>query len=358
MATKKQVLVVDDDDQLCELIRATLELEGIEVRDAGHVIEAEKQIAEHVPDAIVLDVGLPGIDGLFYLQRLRENPDTRTTPIVVISGSAQAGVRAEGAGATAYLRKPFDLLDLLSLLQRSMGLTPLEHVTAEATGGQGKELRSLIEHGRRRHELADEAHHKTLMALGSALESRDFGSSDHSERVTAYAVRLALEVDPSLTDDPSLEWGFLLHDVGKISIPDRILLKPGPLDHEERREIEQHSLFGEGLLAAVPLLQGEGLRVVRSHHERWDGTGYPDRLAGADIPLSARIFAVVDALDAMTDTRPYRETVSWDEAIEELRRHAGTQFDPDVIDGVVACEADLFAIRNPSLQPAGANCDA
>ena len=139
MVTKKQVLVVDDDDQLCQLIRATLELEGIEVRDAGHVIEAEKQIAERVPDAIVLDVGLPGIDGLFYLQRLRESPATRTTPVVVISGSAQAGVRAEAAGATAYLRKPFDLLDLLSLLQRLDGphATRARHRRGDRGAGQG-----------------------------------------------------------------------------------------------------------------------------------------------------------------------------------------------------------------------------
>jgi response regulator RpfG family c-di-GMP phosphodiesterase len=350
--TSRQVLVVDDDDQLCDLIRATLELEGIEVRDAAHVIEAERLIVERVPDAIVLDVGLPGIDGLFYLERLREHPRTRAVPIVVISGSGQAAARAEAAGATAYLHKPFDLLELLTLLERSMGVTPLGVVTGEAAGRQGPELRNLIEHGRRRHELADEAHRKTLVALGAALASRDFGSTDHCERVTSYAVRLALEVEPSLTDDPSLEWGFLLHDVGKINIPDRILLKPGRLEPDERLELEQHTLIGEQLLQAVPLLQGEGLRVVRSHHERWDGTGYPDRLTGAGIPLGARIFAAMDALDAMTDHRPYRKTISWDAAIEELHRQAGRQFDPDVIDGVVACESDLLALRHPRLQHA------
>jgi response regulator RpfG family c-di-GMP phosphodiesterase len=343
--TKCQVLVVDDDEQLCALVRATLELEGFEVREAGHVIEAEKAILERVPDAVVLDVGLPGIDGLFYTQRLRESPRTKHLPIVVISGSAQTEQLAADSGASAYLRKPFDPLELLALLQRLMGAT--SQIGSETPG-----LRNILEAGRRQRELADEANRQTLVALGIALNSRDFGSSDHSERVAAYASRLTLELEPALIDDPSLEWGFLLHDVGNIGLPDRILHKPGALTPEERLELEQHPILGEQILAALPLLQGEGLKVVRSHHERWDGTGYPDRLAGTDIPVGARIFAAVDALDAMTDLRPYRTPVGWEEAIEELRRNAGTQFDPDVIDGVVACEPDLHAIRHPSLRPA------
>jgi response regulator RpfG family c-di-GMP phosphodiesterase len=340
--SKRLVLVVDDDVELCNLVRATLELEGIDVLDAGHAIEAERMIDERVPDAIVLDIGLPGIDGLFYCERLRENPRTRSVPIVVISGSGQAGERAEVAGATAYLRKPFDPLDLLTLLERSMGVTPLAHV-----GTEPAELRSLVEIGRRRHEQTDAAHRQTLLALVAALDSRDFGSSDHSQRATAYGVRLALEVAPSLTDDPSLEWGFLLHDVGKIGISDQILRKPGALDAAERQEMEKHTVIGEHLLTALPLLEGEGLRVVRSHHERWDGTGYPDGLAGRAIPMGARIFAVADALDAMTDHRPYRAAVTWDEAMAEIRRQSGTQFDPDVVDGLEACEPDLAAIRDP-----------
>jgi ribonuclease P protein subunit RPR2 len=341
----RQVLVVDDDEQLCALVRATLELEGIEVRDAGHVIEAERMILERVPDAIVLDIGLPGIDGLFYTERLRESRRTRETPIVVISGSAQTEARAKEAGATAYLRKPFDPLELLALLQRLMGTTTT--LAAETPG-----LADLLELGRRQRELADEAARQTLVALGIALNSRDFGSSDHSERVAAYASRLTLELEPALIDDPSLEWGFLLHDVGNIALPDRILHKPGALTPEERLELQQHPILGERILSALPLLQGEGLRVVRSHHECWDGTGYPDGLAGTAIPVGARIFAAVDALEAMTDLRPYRTPISWNDAIEELRRKAGTQFDPDVIDGIVACEPDLYAIRHPNLRPA------
>ena len=168
------------------------------------------------------------------------------------------------------------------------------------------DLNRLIEIGRRQHQLLNEAYTQTVAVLASALESRDFGTSRHSRRVTSYATRLTLEVAPGLLDDPSLEWGFLLHDVGKIGIPDGILLKPGRLTAPERRRMQEHAELGERLLAHVPLLNQEGARVIRSHHERWDGNGYPDRLSEESIPLGARIFAVVDSLDAMTDKRPYR----------------------------------------------------
>ena len=152
-------------------------------------------------------------------------------------------------------------------------------------------------------------------------------------------------MDPHLLDDPSLEYGFLLHDVGKIGIPDRILLKPGSLSEAERRLMRTHTLLGEQLLGGVALLQGEGLRVVRSHHERWDGRGYPDGLAGEEIAPGARIFAVADALDAITSDRPYRRAGEWETAVDELRRGAGRQFDAKVVEAFLEREGALREIR-------------
>jgi response regulator RpfG family c-di-GMP phosphodiesterase len=342
---KPTVLVIDDDPLLCELLRVTLELEGIEMHEAGHVIAAEQSLSARLPDAIVLDVGLPGVDGLFYCERLRESPRTASVPIIVISGSREAGLLALTVGAQAFLPKPFDPLQLLALLEKVLGLSPLEETLGAAAGEESTsamgELRRLLAIGRRQHELLEQSYRQTVEALAAALESRDFGTSAHSQRVTAYATRLTVEFAPSLIDDTSLEWGFLLHDVGKIGVPDRILLKQGPLTTDERSQMEQHTRIGESLLAHVPLLHGEGLSVVRSHHERWDGSGYPDRLAQTDIPLGARIFAAADALDAMTNDRPYRPRLPWDEALELLGQDAGTHFDPDVIDALVACEPDL-----------------
>jgi response regulator RpfG family c-di-GMP phosphodiesterase len=348
MRRTRRLLVVDDDRLLCELVRTTFELEGFEVDAAYDVIEAERALSESRPDAILLDIGLPGIDGIFYLERLRETPQTSKIPIVAISGSDEAGRAARAAGAEAFLRKPFSPLELLALvtpLIRQVGFVE------DANDGlvDTANLNRLIEIGRRQHQLLNEAYAQTVAVLASALESRDFGTSRHSRRVTSYATRLTLEVAPLLLDDPSLEWGFLLHDVGKIGIPDGILLKPGRLTPFERRRMQEHAELGERLLAHVPLLNQEGARVIRSHHERWDGNGYPDRLSEESIPLGARIFAVVDSLDAMTDERPYRTPVGWEAAVEEILHCRGNQFDPDVVDGFEACEPDLYRLHTAEL---------
>ena len=348
MGRTPRVLVIDDDRLLCELVRTTFELEGFEVDTAYDVIEAERVLVETRPDAILLDIGLPGIDGIFYLERLRETPQTSRIPIVAISGSDEAGRAARAVGAEAFLRKPFSPLELIALvtpLIRKVGLVGMEGRDVV----DAADLNRLIEIGRRQHQLLNEAYAQTVAVLASALESRDFGTSQHSRRVTSYATRLTLEVAPGLLDDPSLEWGFMLHDVGKIGIPDGILLKPGRLTGPERRKMQEHAELGDRLLAHVPLLNQEGARVIRSHHERWDGNGYPDRLSEESIPLAARIFAVVDSLDAMTDKRPYRAPVSWDAAAEEVRRCRGSHFDPDVVDGFEACEPDLYRLHMAEL---------
>ncbi len=141
-------------------------------------------------------------------------------------------------------------------------------------------------------------------------------------------MRLTVEVAPSLSDDPGLEWGFMFHDIGNIGIPDRILLKRSSLKAEDWKILQQHTTIGEQLLEHVPLLGGEALRVVRSHHERWDGSGYPDGLAGQEIPLAARIFSVADALDAMTDRRPYRRPLRWEAALARIRKSSGEPVRP------------------------------
>ena len=332
-----RVLVVDDDQGLCEMLRLVLELEGLEVVTASHVIEAEKRLAEVVPDVIVLDIGLPGIDGVFYCERLRESLRTRRLPIIAISGSEEAGRRARLAGANAVLIKPLDPLHLLATVNKlSSGPTDREQF-----GGPSPDIMRLIDLGQRQHELLTDAYRQIMESLLDALESRDAETSAHSRRVSAYATRLTLELDPSLLDDPTLEWGFLLHDIGKIGIPDHILLKPGPLDSAERRCMEKHPLIGHRLVGHIPFVQGRGIEIIRSHHERWDGLGYPDGLAGERIPAAARVFAVADALDAMTDKRPYREPMRWADAVDEIVRLRGAQFDPDVVDALVAAEPEI-----------------
>src|SRR5206468_10393434 len=155
---------------------------------------------------------------------------------------------------------------------------------------------------------------------------------------------LVAGVEPRLLDDPSIEYGFLLHDVGKLGIPDAVLKKTGPLSAAERRVMQEHTLLGEAMLANVTLLDGAGLKVVRSHHERWDGSGYPDGLAGEQIPVAARIFALVDAMDAMTTDRPYRSAQRRERATDEILAHAGKQFDPLVVAAFAQREARMRRI--------------
>ncbi len=188
----------------------------------------------------------------------------------------------------------------------------------------------------------------TVEALAAALELRDDETGSHARRVTEIALRLARAVDPQLADEPELRRGFLLHDIGKIGIPDTILLKPGPLDADELRVLEMHTTLGEQLVSSIPYLSGVARQVIAYHHERWDGRGYPWRLRGTDIPLPARIFAVADAFDAMTSDRPYRKAMPVADAIEEIKRGAGSHFDPAVVAVFLAIADTLAAHLEPA----------
>jgi HD-GYP domain-containing protein (c-di-GMP phosphodiesterase class II) len=212
-----------------------------------------------------------------------------------------------------------------------------EELVAAQAIRYAEEFRELYSSEQRQRVLAEAAHadlqvsyRATVASLATALELRDYGTGGHAERVTAVALRLTQATMLPLIEDEELEYGFLLHDVGKIGVADSILLKPGPLNEVERAQIKQHPLLGERIIAGIPFLQGVAREIVVSHHERWDGTGYPSGLSGAEIPVAARIFAFADTFDAMTNQRPYRPPLSVDEAIERIAAGAGTQFDPEL----------------------------
>jgi ribonuclease P protein subunit RPR2 len=348
-----RVLFVDDDPALLTLLRTTFELIDVEIAEAKTAADARAAIAARPPDVVVLDIGLPDVDGLTVCRHLKEHPSTSWIGVVLLTGLADEAERAaRRAGADALLRKPFSPLELLSVVERLAGGLaggPFEQAPAVASQEQllryATDLRRLLEIERGRQALLQRTYEQTVAALAGALESKDSGTATHSRRVQRYAVELTKAVEPGLLRDPSVEYGFLLHDVGKIAIPDHVLQKPRPLDDSELRLMRTHTLLGEQLLRDVDLLNGEGLPVVRHHHERWDGLGYPDGLAGRQIPVAARIFTVADVLDAITSDRPYRAARSWDDAAGEIRSGRGRQFDPDVVDAFVAQEAALQGIR-------------
>jgi ribonuclease P protein subunit RPR2 len=174
-------------------------------------------------------------------------------------------------------------------------------------------------------------HSSTVSVVTRVLARSDASTLAHSRRVRLYATVLSSALRRDLLDESGARLGFLLHDVGKLGIPPRILGKPGALTATERLLIERHPVLGERMLRRAGLARAVTLEVVRSHHERWDGSGYPDGLAGTEIPLGARVFAVADALDAITSDRPYRQARSWSAAVREIVRQSGRQFDPEVV---------------------------
>jgi len=348
-----KLLLVDDDAPLRALLRTTFEVFDIDVDEAEDARAAQRAVAISPPDVVVLDVRMPGMSGLDFCRRLKSDPVTDGISVVMLSGSEGGTAEAaEQAGADAALRKPFSPLELISVVERLAGTrfgVPFRSARSDDPQEQlllyARDLRHILEIERGQRALVQSAYKETVAALASALESKDTGTRQHSQRVQLYAMELARSVDSELLEDPSTEYGFLLHDVGKIGIPDRILQKPKPLSPAEERLMRTHTVLGEQVLTGVAFFHGEGLRIVRSHHERWDGGGYPDGLSGTEIPLAARVFAVADALDAITSDRPYRKARRWVDAGRELVQQSGKQFDPDVVRGFVANEARLRSVR-------------
>ena len=351
-----RILLVDDDPALRMLLRTTFEVADVELVEAESADAARHAIERAHPSVIVLDVNMPGMTGTELCRELKANPATRAIPVVLLTGSEGGTAEAaKEAGADAFVRKPFSPLELLAVAERlAGGLYGVPFRAAKQRSGHpedalllyARDLRHMLELERGQRELLQSAYLETVSALASALESKDTGTRAHSQRVQNYALALAEHIgDGNVTTDPSTPYGFLLHDVGKIGIPDGILQKPGPLTPAERRRMQTHTVLGEAMLAGVAFLQGEGLRIVRSHHERWDGRGYPDELTRDDIPLGARIFAVADAVDAMTSNRPYRRAMTWRAAHTEVLAESGRQFDPQIVEAFVEIEPQLREIR-------------
>jgi putative nucleotidyltransferase with HDIG domain len=210
------------------------------------------------------------------------------------------------------------------------------------------DLREVFKQERARAQELRRSYRATVRALSNAVEARDAYTGKHAERVTAYGMELARAVGLSIEESPQIEFGFLLHDIGKVAVPDAILFKTSKLTSREYELITQHPVVGAEILRDVDFI-GEGKLVVRHHHERWDGSGYPDGLSGDEIPLAARVFAVADTLDALTTDRPYRPASEWEQARTEIRRFAGTQFDPSVVAAYEDIPDGVFAGLRGSL---------
>jgi response regulator RpfG family c-di-GMP phosphodiesterase len=325
-----RLLVADDDaavrSVLSEFLGAEHECEAV-----GSAEEALELLGSGEFRLVLSDIAMPGMSGLELIPRVRElSPDTL---VIVVSGSMEieSAVEALRAGAFDYLVKPFDLEHLRFAVRRG-----LEHQRLLAAKRDYENyLERMIE--RRTAELdsalrsCERSYHMTLKALVAALETRDLETHGHSERVVNFSLRLGQELSLDAEQLRSLEFGSLLHDIGKIGVPDAILRKPAKLTEEEWVRMREHPQHGQKILRGIEFLEGAA-RVVAQHHEKWDGSGYPLGLKGEEIDLCARIFAVADAFDAMTSDRVYRAGRGYEAALAELEDYAGRQFDPNVVE--------------------------
>ena len=300
------VLVVDDVAANRELLIARLEALQYDVREARDGYEALEVIDAEEPDLILLDVDMPRMDGITVCQRLKAHPTRRLIPIIILTASHDPEQRLRGiaAGANDYLSKPFDANELLIRTRVLL---------------RERELNKMLD-----------ATENVLFTLARAVEARDRYTIFHAERVGRYAQEMGSLLGFDAEDDELLYQGGVLHDLGKIAVPDAILQKPGPLTDEELAVMKKHSAEGERICLSLRSVAFY-LPIIRHHHERFDGSGYPDRLRGGDIPIGARIVAVADAWDAMTSDRPYRTSLGFDEALSRLKHGAGAQWDAEIV---------------------------
>jgi response regulator RpfG family c-di-GMP phosphodiesterase len=294
---------------------------------------------------------MPGLDGIGVLSAIRQLDADAAVMVLTGAPDLKVAINSLKLGAYDFIMKPVNVDELLIaaeralerrqlLIERKQYQELLERRVQEAT----RDLQAAYG------QLQD-TYRATLETLGAALDSRDVGTEAHSRRVHGYAIATAREHGVLEADLEDLAHGVLLHDIGKIGIPDAILLKPGPLTPDEWTIMRRHPEIGKRLIENISFLKG-AVPIVYCHHERWDGTGYPRGLKGPDIPLGARIFAVVDAFDAMTFDRPYSRAISFDTAQAEIRRCAGTQFDPAVVASFLRVpDAVLQNIRRRSTEP-------
>ncbi len=327
-----RILVVDDDEVLRGLVHRFLARLGYEVRTAAGVPEAVELLERETFELVVTDLRLPISSGVELMLVVRSRQlDART---ILMSGDADLPTVAVAVerGVDAVLLKPFGLEELRHQVEQSLARVFAGRAAALERG-------KMEAHLRERDEESRGWVLRAARALVMAVEVKDAYTAGHARRVTAYSTSIA-EVTGGL-DLARFALAGDLHDVGKIGIPDSVLNKPTRLTPEEMKRVEEHPAAGARILEPLiddPMVIG----VVRWHHERWDGRGYPDRLAGKLIPLAARVVAVADTLDAMTSARAYRRALPWDDAVAEIRRCAGTQFDPAV---VAAFDEALPALR-------------
>ncbi|HWE23799.1 MAG TPA: HD domain-containing phosphohydrolase [Myxococcales bacterium] len=341
------ILVVDDDASVRHVISSVLREEGYGVRVAASAEQALELLraSGEVP-TVLSDLKMPGHDGIWLLDQILQRHPHAAVVMLTGYGDTENAVECLKRGAADYLLKPPRITDLVRAIERAQSRRKLSMARSRYHEGLAQRVREkTLELTEALRNTAD-AYTSTLSALVAALDAREHETSDHSQRVVRYTMAIAGRMGVNGEEADQIARGALLHDIGKIGVPDSILLKAGPLTPAEWIEMRKHPEIGHQILQSIAFLS-KAAGIVLSHQERWDGGGYPRGLRGAQIPLGARVFAIADTLDAMTSDRPYRRGVSFEEARAEIARCSGTQFDPACVEAFLSVPVgELIELRD------------
>jgi putative two-component system response regulator len=342
------ILVVDDEAPNRMVLEGMLISQGYDVALAEDGPEALRMVAARPPDVVLLDVMMPDMDGFEVLRRLRDQEETRHLPVVMVTAlsASEHRVRSLDLGADDFLTKPVDMAELRarvrSLVQVKAFHDHMQHDKEELEAQVQERTRAL------RRAMLDlkAASLETVLRLSRAAEYKDDDTGEHVLRMSRYAAAIATKMALSEQQVEEILHAAPMHDVGKIGIPDRVLMKPGRLDEDEWQLMRRHCKFGQQILAdsKAPVIQ-LAESIALNHHEKWDGSGYPRGLKGGDIPLSARIVAAGDVFDALTSRRPYKEAFTVERSLDIMREGRGSHFDPAVLDAFLATLDEILNIR-------------
>ena|ERR1700722_16469108 len=353
-----RVLAVDDERAACKLLAIMLRPPAYRCTTATTGEEALAALQRERFDAVISDLQMPGISGLELLALVRRSYPHIAFLVTTGVDDVDVGVQAMRSGADDYLVKPLHENAVLASLESALHKRKLEQQVdnyrqhlEEMVSDRTLQLREALRQIERGYEV-------TLQALGAAIDLRDNETAGHSQRVCRYSLELARVLGWSESQLGSLARGAHLHDIGKLGIPDGILLKPGPLTEEERTVMQRHVEIGFNLVADIAFL-ADASEIVLTHHERHDGSGYPCGLKGNEILLGARIFAVADSFDAITSDRPYRRASSFESGREIICKCSGTKFDPEVVSAFLSIPAETWpAIANDQRQLASRTAES
>ena len=329
---RPRVLCVDDESVILQILRRLLEVQGFEPVTCGDPLLALTIFDEGSFDVVITDIHMPGMDGLAMMRSLRERQPELPVVVVTGHGTVDTAIQALREGATGMLVKPFTGAELLAEVRRALSSAQIRY---EAL--QYRYLSPVLD--------------SIALTLSTAIEARNLETGEHCRQLGVLSERMAIQLGLDERQQMTIRIGGYLHDIGKIGIADAVLLKPGKLIDSETAEMRRHSEIGAAILE-VHEAMSEISQIVRHHHERWDGRGYPDALVGASIPLGGRIIAVADAFSAMTSDRIYRPALPMDRAWAELHAHCGTQFDPEIVEifGQVVDEEGRLRPLDPALE--------